>query len=57
MSNGSVISILELAAAQKIKLCKLDLSLHYRPGNAAEIIARMDIRSTTRKEDQAYALT
>lgn len=31
--------------------------MYYRVGNAAEIIARMDVRRTTRKEDMVYALT
>jgi hypothetical protein len=54
--NKKLVSIQVLAAAQKIKLCNLDLSVYYRPGNAAEILAIMDRRKTTRKEDKTYAL-
>jgi hypothetical protein len=55
--EGKLVSIYQLAIEQKQKLCTLDLHLYYRVGNAAEIIARMDARRTTRKEDMAYALT
>jgi hypothetical protein len=51
-----LVSIQVLATAQKIQLCNLDLSVYYRPGNAAEILAIMDRRKTTRKEDKSYAL-
>ncbi|CAO3686913.1 unnamed protein product [Umbelopsis vinacea] len=51
-----LISIQVLATVQKINLCNLDLSVYYRPGNAAEILAIMDRRKTTRKEDKTYAL-
>ncbi|KAG2173567.1 hypothetical protein INT44_007158 [Umbelopsis vinacea] len=53
---GELVSIQQLAKDQKVELCTLDLHLSYRPGNAAEILARMDARDTTRKEDKAYAL-
>jgi hypothetical protein len=39
-----------------MQLCELDLSVHYRPGNAAEILAIMDRRKTKRTEDTTYAL-
>jgi hypothetical protein len=60
--GGKLVTIQQVAKKQpiigkKAKLCELDLSLYYQPGNAAEIIARMDVRTTTRKEDMAYALT
>lgn len=54
--GGRLVSIAYLAEKQETKLCDLDLSLYYRPGNAAEILARMDRRQTTKKEDMAYAL-
>lgn len=57
ISNGNVVSIQQLAKEQDVRLCKLDLSLYYRAGNAAEILNRMDRRKTTRTEDMSYALT
>jgi hypothetical protein len=54
--EGTMITIQELAIKQSHELCLLDLHLYYRPGNSAEILARMDIRETTQKEDMAYAL-
>jgi hypothetical protein len=54
--EGELVSIQQLAKDQEVKLCTLDLHLSYRPGNAAEILARMDARETTRKEVKAYAL-
>ncbi|KAI9289117.1 ankyrin repeat-containing domain protein [Umbelopsis sp. AD052] len=54
--GGHIATIQTLAAKQRQDLCTLDLHLHYRPGNAAEILARMDLRKTTRIEDMAYAL-
>jgi hypothetical protein len=54
--NGTLATIQQLAKEQNQKLCNLDLHLCYRPGNAAEILARMDIRHVTREEDRAYAL-
>lgn len=57
MSDGKLVSIQSLARSQNKYLCKLDLSLYYRRGNAAEILARMDMRQTKRPEDMAYALT
>lgn len=54
MSDGRMVSIQKLAKAQKINLCKLDLSIYYQPGNAAAILARMDMRTTARIEDMAY---
>jgi hypothetical protein len=54
--EGSLVTIQQLAIEQHHDLCTLDLHLYYRPGNAAEILARMDIRKTTRKEDMTYAL-
>jgi hypothetical protein len=51
------VSIQQLAVEQKQELCTLDLHLYCRAGNAAEILARMDARTTTRKEDMAYAVT
>ncbi|GAB5588204.1 hypothetical protein Unana1_03104 [Umbelopsis nana] len=56
MSEGKLVSIQTLAKTQDIYLCKLDLSLYYRRGNAVEILSRMDMRKTTRIEDMAYAL-
>ena len=56
ISEGKLVSIQSLAKAQNVYLCKLDLSLYYRLGNAAEILARMDMRQTERQEDMAYAL-
>ncbi|KAI9289097.1 hypothetical protein BC943DRAFT_316000 [Umbelopsis sp. AD052] len=47
----------QLAIEQHQNLCSLDLHLYYRKGNAVEILARMDVRDTTRIEDMAYALT
>ncbi|KAG2186894.1 hypothetical protein INT44_003121 [Umbelopsis vinacea] len=55
--DGNLVSIKQLAVEQKQELCTLDLHLYYRPGNAAEVLSRMDARATTRKEDMAYALT
>ncbi|KAI8581470.1 hypothetical protein K450DRAFT_231465 [Umbelopsis ramanniana AG] len=55
--DGNLVSIKQLAVEQKQELCTLDLHLYYRAGNAAEILARMDARATTRKEDMTYALT
>lgn len=57
LSDGKIVSIQHLATIQEIKICELDLSVYYRPGNAAEILALMDRRETTRIEDMAYALT
>lgn len=54
--EGGLATIQELASEQGQDLCTLDLHLYYRPGNAAEIFARMDVRETTREEDIAYAL-
>lgn len=54
--DDKLMSIQELAKEQNVNLCSLDLHLYYRHGNAAEILARMDVRETTRKEDMAYAL-
>ncbi|KAI8574959.1 hypothetical protein K450DRAFT_181501, partial [Umbelopsis ramanniana AG] len=54
--SGKLVTIQELAIEQNQDLCSLDLHLYYRPGNAAEVLARMDARETTRKEDMAYAL-
>ncbi|KAI9289159.1 hypothetical protein BC943DRAFT_349688 [Umbelopsis sp. AD052] len=54
--EGTLVTIQELANEQNHKLCTLDLHLYYREGNAAEILARMAIRETTREEDMAYAL-
>jgi hypothetical protein len=34
-----------------------DLHLYYRAGNSAEILAIINARTTTRKDDTAYALT
>jgi hypothetical protein len=50
------VTIQELAKEQHQDLCTLDLHLYYRQGNAAEILARMAVRETTREEDMAYAL-
>jgi Heterokaryon incompatibility protein (HET) len=55
--EGKLVSIHQLAIEQQQELCTLDLHLYYRAGNAIEILARMDARKTTRKEDMAYALT
>jgi hypothetical protein len=55
--EGKLATIQELATEQNHDLCTLDLHLCYRSGNAAEIIARMDVRTTTHEEDMAYALT
>jgi hypothetical protein len=58
MSNGGRLTTIQnLATDQHQSLCTLDLHLYYRPGNAAEILARMDVRKTSREEDMAYALT
>jgi hypothetical protein len=57
MYDGRLVSMKYLAEKQKTELCELDLSLYYRPGNAAEILSRMDRRDTTQIEDMAYALT
>ncbi|KAI9281344.1 hypothetical protein BC943DRAFT_329695, partial [Umbelopsis sp. AD052] len=54
--DGKLVTIQELAIEQNQDLCSLDLHLYYRPGNAAEILARIDARQTTREEDRAYAL-
>ncbi|CAO3692831.1 unnamed protein product [Umbelopsis ramanniana] len=54
--EGKLATIQQLAVEQHQNLCSLDLHLHYRQGNAAEILARMDVRDTTREEDMAYAL-
>ncbi|KAI8576464.1 hypothetical protein K450DRAFT_256849 [Umbelopsis ramanniana AG] len=54
--DGKLATIQELAIEQNQDLCTLDLHLYYRQGNAAEILARMDARQTTREEDRAYAL-
>jgi hypothetical protein len=54
--DGNLATIQQLAIEQKQNLCTLDLHLYYRPGNAVEILTRMDVRKTTRKEDMAYAL-
>jgi hypothetical protein len=54
--DGELATIQKLAQEQKQDLCTLDLHLFYRPGNAAEILARMDARQITREEDRAYAL-
>ncbi|KAG2175263.1 hypothetical protein INT44_007751 [Umbelopsis vinacea] len=54
--DGKLATIQELAIEQKQDLCTLDLHLYYRPGNAAEILARMDVRMTARAEDRTYAL-
>ncbi|CAO3674717.1 unnamed protein product [Umbelopsis ramanniana] len=54
--DGNLATIQQLAIEQKQNLCTLDLHLYYQPGNAVEILTRMDVRKTTRKEDMAYAL-
>ena len=54
--DGNLVTIQQLAIEQEQNLCTLDLHLYYRPGNAVEILTRMDVRKTTRKEDMAYAL-
>jgi Heterokaryon incompatibility protein (HET) len=54
--EGKLATIQQLAIEQHQDLCTLDLHLYYRPGNAAEILARMDVRQTTRIEDMSYAL-
>jgi hypothetical protein len=54
--NKKLVSIQALAKVQKMPLSKLDLSVYYRPGNAAEILAIMDRRKTKRPEDITYAL-
>jgi Heterokaryon incompatibility protein (HET) len=55
-NDGNLATIEELANKQHQAICTLDLHLYYHPGNAVEILARMDVRKTTRKEDMAYAL-
>ncbi|CAO3674639.1 unnamed protein product [Umbelopsis ramanniana] len=55
-NSGNLATVHELANEQHQDLCTLDLHLYYRPGNAVEILARMDVRKTTREEDMAYAL-
>ncbi|CAO3685599.1 unnamed protein product [Umbelopsis ramanniana] len=56
--KGALATIQELAKEQGYDdLCTLDLHLNYRQGNAAEILARMAVRETTREEDMDYALT
>jgi hypothetical protein len=55
-SKEELVSMQELAQAQNANLCQLDLSVYYHPGNAAEILARMDARKTTHVEDMSYAL-
>lgn len=37
-------------------LCKLDLSLHYRQGNATKILTGMDMLQAKSKEDMSYNL-
>ncbi|KAG2180438.1 hypothetical protein INT44_003442 [Umbelopsis vinacea] len=54
--EGNLVTMQQLAKEQHQNLCSLDLHLYYRKGNAAEILARMDVRDTTRKEDMAYSL-
>ncbi|KAI8582097.1 hypothetical protein K450DRAFT_278483 [Umbelopsis ramanniana AG] len=54
--EGTLVTMQELADEQHHNLCTLDLHLYYRQGNAAEILARMAVRETTREEDMAYAL-
>lgn len=54
--EGNVVTIQELAIEQNHDLCTLDLHLSYRPGNAVEILSRMDVRETKYDEDMAYAL-
>lgn len=54
--EGILVTIQEIAKEQQQDLCTLDLHLYYRQGNAAEILARMTVRETTREEDMAYAL-
>ncbi|CAO3674821.1 unnamed protein product [Umbelopsis ramanniana] len=54
--DGNLATIQQLAIEQGQNLCTLDLHLYYQPGNAVEILTRMDVRKTTRKEDMAYAL-
>ncbi|KAI8575761.1 hypothetical protein K450DRAFT_215213, partial [Umbelopsis ramanniana AG] len=54
--EGKLATIQQLANDQDHNLCTLDLHLCYRIGNASEILARMDVRKTTRDEDMAYAL-
>ncbi|KAI9284309.1 hypothetical protein BC943DRAFT_361331 [Umbelopsis sp. AD052] len=54
--EGKLVTIQELAIEQRQSICTLDLHLYYRPGNAAEILTRMNIRETTREEDMAYSL-
>lgn len=51
-----LVSIYTLSKLQNIDLCTLDLSIYYRPGNAVEVLAMMQKRTTTRKEDMSYAL-
>ncbi|CAO3687503.1 unnamed protein product [Umbelopsis ramanniana] len=54
--EGKLVTIQELAVEQHQSLCTLDLHLYYRPGNAAEILTRMNMRDTQRVEDVVYAL-
>jgi hypothetical protein len=54
--DGNLTTIKQLAKEQYQPLCTLDLHLYYRPGNAAEILTRMDARRTQREEDIVYAL-
>jgi hypothetical protein len=56
ISYGKLVSIQSVAKTEQVDLCKLDLGLYYRQGNAVEILARMHVRETKRKEDMAYAL-
>jgi hypothetical protein len=55
-TQGKIATIQELAIKQNHDLCTLDLHLSYRPGNAVEILSRMDVRKTKYLEDMAYAL-
>lgn len=55
--SGKLVTVRTLAAEQNVHLCELDLSVYYRPGNAATIISMMDRRNTKRIEDSSYALT
>lgn len=57
MFDGKLVSIRDVAIAENERLCELDISLSYQPGNAAEIIARMDMRTISRKDGVSYALT
>jgi Heterokaryon incompatibility protein (HET) len=53
--KGNLATMQELAIEQHHDLCTLDLHLYYQPGNAVEILVRMDARHTTNVEDMAYA--